>query len=470
MRILRRRSNLEVSSKGFALFVAGLLVATFLGGAVRTVLSSARVHQRIVRELKDRFPKNQIEIGQIEVLLSRGIWPGLGLRVRDLTVGQDRCGKLSFLIQVPNAVLPLNLLSLRTGRVRLSELEIPGGRIDLDFHACPKSGEDEAATPSLRQTVQERGIRPPRLDWSDVAEALDGVALSDFEVNFKRTPQWKLKVQSARVRFGRELRVNAALDVQRSLPFGTLSHPVTVTSASRAGEIEWQVNSELKEGRLRWTGRWNLADNTATAQAQLTQVPLKELAAEMFQVGALSRELKFKSAWLSCGAQWAGPLAAPFESPIELNACHVEGGYGRAQLEHAEFFAERDKPFPKPAEIRVQRAQLQGLAEAAGAKVLPGVIARPGTWSGGVIVSSADDWTALGRLEDLEIAFSNQSVHGKQVISGVDVRARREGDQIAADARRLRHRRGWLRRPRRSALRADEEDRQRRRPPERIEL
>src|ERR1051326_8861721 len=96
MRILRGQSNLEVSSTGFALFVVGLVLATFVGGAVKTALSSDRVHQFIVSELKSRFPKQDIQIGATEVLLSRGFWPGFGLRVLNLVVKQDTCVKLSF--------------------------------------------------------------------------------------------------------------------------------------------------------------------------------------------------------------------------------------------------------------------------------------------------------------------------------------------------------------------------------------
>src|ERR1700677_622547 len=101
MRILRGQSNLEVSSKGFALFVVGLVLATFIGGAIKTVLSSDQVHNRIVTELRTRFPKQEFQLGQTEVLLSRGFWPALGLRVHNLSFKQDVCGKLSFVLNIP---------------------------------------------------------------------------------------------------------------------------------------------------------------------------------------------------------------------------------------------------------------------------------------------------------------------------------------------------------------------------------
>ncbi len=75
MRILRGKSSLEVSSHGFAWFVVGLVIATFVGGAARTLLTSDRVHKQIVSELRARFPQQDFQIGATEVLLSRGLWP-----------------------------------------------------------------------------------------------------------------------------------------------------------------------------------------------------------------------------------------------------------------------------------------------------------------------------------------------------------------------------------------------------------
>ena len=438
MRILRRRSNLEVSAKGFALFVAGLVVSTFVGGAIRTILSSDRVHRRIVRELKNRFPKNDIDVQSIEVLLSRGVWPALGLRVHDLSVRQDVCGKLSFDLRVPETVMPIALWSLARGRVRLGRIEIPGGRLDLDYHACPKPGDAAAReVPTLRETVRERGIRPPRLDWSNIADSIDGVKLLKVEVGFKRAPRWKLKINEARVRFARELDVTASLDLQRSLPFGAISHVIGVTAVSHGGDIDWQLDSELKEGRLRWTGQWNLAENTATAKAQVTQLPIKELATELYQMEAVPKEYKFRSAWLTCAAAWAGPLINPFLSPVHFTACHVEGAYGRVTLDQAEVFLDRPAMLSAPADFHVQHANLNTLADVLGISLVPTVLARAGTFTGAVGVLGPREWNVNGRLEGAEISFSNQSVRGKQMVTSVEVVTHREADVVRLELDRF---------------------------------
>ena len=145
MRILRGKSDLEVSSQGFAWFVVGLVLATFIGGAVRTILSSDQVHKRIVSELKARFPKHEFTLGKTEVLLSSGLWPGLGLRVQNLSFKQETCDKLSFTLEVPEAILPVDMLSLRKRKVRLGRVELSKGRIHLNYRPCPAAATPNAA-------------------------------------------------------------------------------------------------------------------------------------------------------------------------------------------------------------------------------------------------------------------------------------------------------------------------------------
>lgn len=136
MRILRSQSNIEVSYKGFAWFVVGLILATFLGGAIRTILSSDRVQARITSELKNRFPRHEFNIGHTEVLLSRGLWPGLALRLTDVVFKQDVCGKLSFVLDVPQMVLPVDLWRLLQGQPRLGIVDIESGSARLDYRDC----------------------------------------------------------------------------------------------------------------------------------------------------------------------------------------------------------------------------------------------------------------------------------------------------------------------------------------------
>lgn len=432
MRILRGKSNLEVSSQGFALFVVGLVLATFLGGAVRTILSSERVHSRIVSELKSRFPRNEFQIGRTEVLLSRGLWPGLGLRLRDVSFRQDVCGKLSFTLDIPQAVLPVDLLSLRHGRVRLGHMSMQDARMHLDYRECPPK-VDEPVKPvgqGIRSAVAERGIKPPHLDWKELSRALSGLELSNFQITYERNLTWKLILQSAEVYLGDDMQFQAKMDVQKTLSSGSLNHAVEVEAHGEDQKLEFELKSEFKEGTFKWEGEWDLGRNAAEAEISMVQIPLKDLSSELFQMGFTSQEVKLKTAWLTCKSEWSGDVERFASSPLKVRNCKLEGAYGRVDLEQADVFVRDEVPLKEPARFQVQKLQLQPLIESLGLQVLPAVLARLGVWSGVVHFTHAAGWTLDGLLENAEIVFSNQSVRGKQLVRSIHTQASRQGPVI----------------------------------------
>ncbi len=433
MRILRGQSNLEVSSQGFAMFVVGIVLATFLGGALRTVLSSDRVHSRIVQELKSRFPKHEFQIGQTEVLLSRGIWPGFGLRVHDLVFKQDVCGKLSFVLTIPQAVLPLDILSLRKSVVRLNDIEIHGGGMHLDYHDCPAKPEvsgDEEKSDAVAEAHPPKSIPPLRVDWPLAAKFLDGVELKNFTVTYEKNPTWKMIFNSAYLSLGKELSLQAQVDLEKSLPFGVLIHPFEIDLHADKNVMQWNFNADFKEGHVRIGGSVDVNTQAAVGTVSMRQVPIRDFMSEMFQMGFVEHDLKLKGTWLSCALKWEGQLQNYTANPIQMRDCRVEGGYGRAELAGADFWMDSPEYFKEAARFKVTRLQMQPVVEALNRQVLPAVLSRLGEWSGAVELHSGAVWSLDGNLENTEIVVANQSVHGKQVIDSAHTRIVKKGALI----------------------------------------
>lgn len=424
MRILRRKSSREVSSSGFALFVIGLVSATFIGGAVRTLLKSDRIHQQIVSELRNRLPQHEIHVGRTEVLLSHGMWPGFGLKVIGLEIKQEVCGKLSFALNVPEAVLPVDLLSVR-GNLRLGQVEVNNGRIHLNYRDCATRMEPGLeSSASVSESPASSGVRggapaikPLHLEWQTLAEHLDGVHLNEFAVTYERNVTWKLAIHEADIRFGKELQYSAHLDVQKSLPFGGLVHAVDVEGRGVDRVLSWDVSSEFKEGRLLWSGSWDLSSNMARTSLNLHQLPVKDFLSELFQMGFLRQEIGLKATWLTADFEWEGKVANYREFPVRIKEFTFVGGYGRVELaDPVEMKLTGERSFRIPALLKVSQLQIQPIIDALKVTVLPTVLSRLGVWSGTIVYTSWRDWKLDGFLENLEVAFSNQSVRGKQSV------------------------------------------------------
>lgn len=464
MRILRGQSNLEVSSKGFALFVVGLVFATFIGGAVRTVLNSAQFHQRIASEIKNRFPRHEFQIGRTEVILSRGIWPALGVRVSELTFKQDVCGKLSFLLTLPRATLPLSVLSLLRGNLRLTDVELEGGELHLDYHDCAPQIEApttsvsaykgskkdttvnaKANAASVARDESPKSISMPKLDFRQAGRVLDGLVIKNFAVTYEKNPTWKLVLNSAYLGLGEEILLQAQVEVQKSLPFGTITHALDFDVHGDQNVLHWNFNADYKEGHVRLSGSVDMNNQAAEARAHFRQVPLRDLSNEIFQAGLSERELNFKSMWLSCSLKWEGRLLSFAATPVNVRDCRVEGSYGHAELASADISLSGDSGgdlFKSPAHIKISKLQIGPAMEALKREVLPAVLPRLGLWSGTLDFSSENSWTLNGVLENLEIVFSNQSVMGKQVIDSIRTKASRSGAKTVAQIHEVKIREG----------------------------
>ncbi len=431
MRILRGKSNLEVSSQGFAWFVVGLVFATFIGGAVRTILSSDRVHKRIVTELRSRFPQQEFQVGQTEVLLSRGMWPGLGLRVKNLSFRQEVCGKLSFLVEVPQAVLPVDLFALRKGSLRLGRVEMSNGSIHLNYKPCPP---DPITLDASRENLEPKKpvISAPSLDWNKVSRHLDGIEMSNFAITYERNRTWKLLVHSMRFNVSDDLSVQGLMELQKSLPFGSLSHVINLDAQGDDRVLQWGVHSVFKEGNVQLKGSIDLNNHAASAQAFVRQLPMKDVMSELHQMGFSERDVRLKASWLSCALKWEGSADRANATPVVANDCKVEGAYGRVELDTAEFWLDHPNELKKEAVVKISKLQMQHVLEALGRQVLPKVLARPGFWSGDLHYLTPDSWKLEGNLESAEIIFSNRSVRGKQVLDKMRTTVARVDSKIEA--------------------------------------
>ncbi len=422
----------------------GLIIATFIGGAVRTLLGSDRVHQRILSELRSRYPQDDIRIGSTEVLLSSGIWPGLGLKISQLKFKRENCGKIGVTVEAPSVVLPISLWALRKGDVRLGNVELSHGKAHLNYKACPTAtpapGEKlQSAAPDAVLEVKSAAPEPPkhlwnppRFDWRQVGRNLGSMELKDVAITFEHEPTWKVYIKEAEFDFGGEFNGHAVVDVQKSLPFGTLNHFLDIEVHGENSVVQFQVHSEFKEGRVLWKGSWDSDTHSAMSRLELSQLPLKEVLNELYLIGVMDKEVQIRSAWLTCQAGWEGSLAAPAEAPVRMRDCKMEGSYGGVQMEEADLYPLQTERFKKPIQLRVQNLQVQPLVEAFNKQILPAVIARLGVWSGQIEYLNKNSWSLDGYLDGAEVVFSNQSVRGKQQIRRIHTVAQRVEGLIAA--------------------------------------
>ncbi len=247
--------------------------------------------------------------------------------------------------------------------------------------------------------------------------------IRNFAITYEKNPTWKLLVKNAYVSLSDEMSAQAAIEVQKSLPFGQLTHPVDFELHADKRVMQWNLNAGLKEGGVHVAGQLDVGTQGARATVDLRQVPIKDFMSEIYQMGFVDYDLKLKGTWLSCKLKWEGSLEDYAASPLQVHECRVEGAYGRAEVPEAKFWMNTADFFREPARFKVMQLQMQPVMEAMNRQVLPAVISQLGVWSGRLDFKSGSAWQLEGDLESAEIVFANQSLHGKQIIEKMHTRA-----------------------------------------------
>lgn len=430
MRILRGKSNLEVSSRGFALFVLGLILATFIGGAVRTLSRSDRLHNRVLTELRTHLPNHNVKIGRTEVLLADGIWPALGVQLFDVSFRQDMCDKPSVELTAKQMTMPLDIWAWLWGNPRLARVVIIDGQAQLGFVPCvqksvPKANGAQAAAEhpaTIKSSLSH-------FDWRPLTKFLRAIEVRGFNLTWADQPDWLAKVNYLYLSVKNEMSARANVTIQKLNTSGLLSYSFDLEGQGEGSVLDWRINSEFKEGRTEWRGSWDMASNSANTNVQFQQIPVKELMTDLHAMGWVRNEAQLKGTWITCGGRWEGQLQNFEETPIRLQNCTMEGAYGRVTLDEADLYWSPNF-FRKPVELNVEQLQLQPIFETLRMRLLPTVLARVGVWSGKVEFLSADNWSVNGFWDNLEISFSNQSVRGKQSIQRLKTQVQSENQSV----------------------------------------
>jgi hypothetical protein len=424
MRILRGKSSSEVSSQGFALFVVGIIISTFLGGAVRTFLNSNAIQVRLMAEAQKRWPDVSIEIGNMQGLLSRGIWPGFVLKFENVHLVRRSCQGPSLQIDLENMSAPIRLLSLWRGKARLGKVEANGVKARLFNQPCAKEEPTDVATAasSKAKGTAETSLSEPRklnLDWSPLAKAADGVVVHDLEFFSESEPGLKTVVHRLNVDIGTNLDISGEIELQKSLPFGPSSHVMNLTVHGGNGSAQILVAGKFREGQIEWKGQLDLQKQSYHQQLAVHQVPIKDVLIELYKFGVLQNEMPIKSLWLSCELAQDGILSDWRAQDVTARNCKVDGGQGKIEITEAQVPIRGGSFIGKPIQLTATNFQLAPLLEAFRRDTLPKVFSKLGTWSGEAVVESEEKWHVDGQLKGVEVIFSSQSVRGKQIVNSL---------------------------------------------------
>jgi hypothetical protein len=447
MRILRSRSDHEVSSTGFALFVAGLVIAGFIGGALRTLLSSDQIQARILTELQTALPSVDIKMDTAKVSLARGFWPGISISIPKLRLQKpESCGETAGNLELEGLDLPLDVIALLRSHVHWSVVSVRSLSLNFRRQNCAKKDPEPIAKAETKPgTKESSGELPKEKDLNEqigktfdgvekIGDHISGVHIGHAVVASLDDPTWHLDIDNFDLDFSRKVFLNAKLNFQKTFPGGTIEHAATLKADATKEQFKWELRSPMKEGAILWNGIADREKDSVIQKITIRQLPLKDVLAEFQSWMDSSKGGSPRFIWLSCDLDQTGKLSNFAKLPLTVSDCKIDGEGEQIVVNPGQqIWVWERVPLHEPLVLNVNHLSLQTLFDLFGQKGLPAILPKPGQWTGEIQFTHPKKWQMLGNLEGAEVIFSNQSVRGKQIVSKMKTALREENSQISGE-------------------------------------
>lgn len=434
----------EVStSTGWVLFILSILVALFVGGAIRSFTSSQNLSHWFYNEFNKEAPPFVVEFDQIRLSLAKGWWPRFGLEFLNLRVrAKDTCVTASQ-IHIDNFYIPLSVLptlqrQVKLGRVEVQEMSLilaerqsncqnlearseqlvsEGDKSHLaEHHVGKASTSDSIISPENPEWLND-WMQFIRTRWkhelANTRKWLDGAYIHKLLVRWDADPhRWlgweKLHVDLRKAH--QPVRIRSWLRVAPELSQDASLAPIFLTLTLDEALLEWTARAQYKEGRLQLAGTLDLASTEFEVNLKGSHLPVGALltTAQNWSLPVENNSLPWM--WLTTEWQWQGNFYNYFESPIELKTADITGELGKIRLVNGRLkFDSRLWPsWEQPAEISIEGLALEHVAQALKVTGWEAVFPNLGLMSARGQLG-AEGLELTWSLDNLEILFSKNA-------------------------------------------------------------
>ncbi len=446
------------SNNGVVVFILGLLLASFFGGAVRTLVSPQQVQLYIQRQVEARKPKFDLNFQKAELTLARGWWPRMGLQLSGLQLtSQDLC-RSPIRFEVDQVYVPLDLWRFAQGQLKFLNIEFGHVRLVKQVSECPTTGApvEMASIPPKSTITKEIGETSfleieSRTSFDLELEKAQNFINTRWEKELANTKQWLKGVTAESltfVSFGQRLQShvfkNVRLQVRgerdplalefeytpdSEVVYHQPLHDLRVMLELDREALQFEGRSGYKEGLLQFSGQWSLQSGEFQARSFIKNVPVAEIFQGFSKRNILPHVEPHRPIWFSCEQKLTGVLKKWAESELQLNNCLISGELGMIRLSHAELY-----PFSRPVRyqpllIQLSRFSFENLFKAFNRVPPREMVHQLGTITGDLTVTSPQDVRFNGALNNLTLVFSVTNRREFQVFENIT------GELAFADSR-----------------------------------
>lgn len=333
------KSRDDATSSGWGWLIFGCLLALFVGGAVRGLLSPQRWRLWIDETLRAERPPFEMHFDSVELSLKNGLFPRFGIRLHGLNlIAKDPC-RTGAELKVEELFVPVSLREALAGRFYVRHIQARDVDLTLGAHACDGSEAPAVTTPLalLDQFFKTRMAQ----ELENTRKRLAGIELQNLRI--KSSPQGSPVVTVSYLKLdmgqsGGKARAQARVEVSKDLLATPLIPSAWVELSADDDVVEWSLRGLYREGLLESQGRIEIANAQVSWTAQFKHFPIQPFYERIRQAVPQLPPLRQIGAWLSCQAKGTSRVAQILADELRAQDCFIEGDIGRISMASAQFF------------------------------------------------------------------------------------------------------------------------------------
>lgn len=439
----RQPSGESSLAAGFKTVLICILLAGIIGSAVKLYFSPVRIETFIRSQIEKQNLPYKIEFKSARLTLARGIIPTFAIDVLGVSAAHSAPCATEPFAEASVLVLPIDWLKLLTGKVQLGFVVADGVSASIDRAMCARpASQAERHDEVLKDedfAQDEQLIEAEKKPWFKVEDlervkkAIAGFEIQNGMIYFDGSKKFVQLSYFDVWHKGNEVKLEGEVTLPSELTYQEKFPPLQFRGSVTPEVAKLDARSSFDEGELAASIELTPTENQASPQAkvlfQAGAMPLSIFSDFLRKLGVLSNsKLQPKFLWLNCDVSSEGSLLKLLKhTPLKVDNCVVEGDAGRIDIGPAVRNAEG---IWQPFKVEIKEFNIEDLLKTFGEKGPSGVLSSFGVLKGTLDYLEKDRLNFGGRVEGLEVYFSNRNVRAYQKIESVDLQAQLRANEV----------------------------------------
>jgi hypothetical protein len=422
--------ELVAEQPGLAVSVTGLLLALFMGLAVRAALSPERILQLVEKAAAKIDTRFNAKVGGAYVSFSDGLLPQFAVVVKDFSLESDEKCWLRPTLEVDELKLPLDLWSFMRGQIHIHEVLAHEVGISLrsDLSDCQKG---QAATTS-NSGLSKASSRIPAAattaasSWESFSrsrDSIDTIHIERMRVHYLPVAFSSFEIRSLDVNVQSKSPKKITADGILNLNGETLSGDYSSTGSlkidfTEGASPDWKVSLDgnWREGHYLIATDYSSESQFIRLSSDMNQIPLNQLFPLLRKYHLLSSNFNGRQVWLSLKGDMEGDVHKLASLPAKFDLIRIEGNIGEIEAKNME--VKKFEPFTfKPIDVDIKSLQLDSLMTFLNRPLVNPIFGRLGVFHGKAHFEDSQNVQVKGENTGLEFVFSSRGTRQTQSIS-----------------------------------------------------